>query len=66
MKAEFITDFGHSKEATDAATGEVIMTIPRFAVWGDMGRGKPEVMDSSDDLDSLQEKYGPGLRVVKL
>jgi len=66
MKAAFITDFGQSLTAKDAETGEVKMTIARFGVWGEMGRGKPEVIETSDDLDYLQAKHGPGLEVHRL
>lgn len=63
----FITDFGQSLEARDAKTGEVNMVIPRYGYWDDKGRGKPEVIESSDDLDYLMKKYDvPEDRVVLL
>ena len=54
---KFITDFGESIPATNAETGELICMINQYAVWGDMGRGKPEVIESSNDLDYLLKKY---------
>ena len=59
-KAVFYTDFGKSFKAGG-------MTIPRYSAWGDMGRGKPEVIETSDDLDKLKKKYGDApLQKMKL
>lgn len=66
MKALFITDFGTNLAITDAETGEAQGQLARYAAWGDKGRGKPEVIETSDDLDQLQEKHGPGLPVQEI
>ncbi len=63
----FITDFGKSFEAIDAKTGKVAMVIPRYGYWDDKGRGKPETVESSDDLEYLMKKYNvPEDKVVSL
>jgi hypothetical protein len=61
----FISDNGQELEAKDTATGEVVCVIPRYAVWGDTGRGKAEVIEVSNDLEALQTQYGPDLPVFK-
>lgn len=60
----FISDFGHPLSATYENGTE--QNIGRYGVWSGKGRRKPEVIDTGDDLQALQRKYGPGLRVVRL
>ena len=57
--ASFITDFGESIpiEQTGDALELEYTSIPRYAVWGDTGRGKPQVIDNGDDLEMLLAKY---------
>lgn len=64
FKAKFITDKGKEHEVTNDA-GEVIMTLNRYAVWGDMGRGKAEVIETGSDLEALKKKYNID-KVVKM
>lgn len=59
----FITDFG---ETLIAENETVYMKIPRYGVWGDKGRFKPEVIDCSDSLEYLQKRYGPNLPVLSI
>lgn len=60
----FITDMGSSIELT--ADEGWKMHIPRYGVWQySRSKQKFEVTETSDDLDAMQEKYGPGLRVFK-
>jgi len=56
-KAYFITDFGKSITGTDAS-GKKKIVIDRFGVWGDTGAGKPQVIDTGDNLESLKKKHG--------
>ena len=56
-KGKFITDFGREAEAKDTETGEVVFKLPRFAVWGDKGRGKAEVIESGNNLNTLLKKH---------
>jgi hypothetical protein len=53
----FITDNGSEQPLKDTLTGEVAMMLPRYGVWGDLGRGKPEVVETSNDLQYLLNKY---------
>lgn len=62
-KEQFITDFGEEVIAQDESGDK--RNIGRYGVWGDMGRGKPEVMETSDDLVALQSKYGD-LEVINM
>ena len=55
-QAKYITDFGRSFEAIDQKSGEKVM-IPRYGVWGDLGKGKDEVLDSSNSLPYLKRKW---------
>lgn len=66
FKADFITDFGKSLPIKDAKTGKSKGNLPRYGVWGNLGRGKPEVKEVSDDLKMLKKKYGEDLPVVSL
>ena len=61
----FITDFGHATSWEDANT-KTRVELPRYGVWSDEGRKKPEVVEVGDDLDALQRKYGPDLPVHEL
>lgn len=63
----FITDLGENLECR-GEDGTVAMTLPRYGVWVyDAGKGKPQVVESSDNLEYLRTKYGvPGNRVVQL
>jgi hypothetical protein len=54
-EAEFITDAGFPVILT---WGDEELDIGRYGVWGDKGRGKPEVIDTGNDLDALKEKHG--------
>ena len=49
----------------DCKTGEVSMTLPKYAVWDTSGR-KSEVIECSDDLDALLKKYGTITPVYEL
>jgi hypothetical protein len=53
----FVTDFGKPQEMTDTRTGETT-TLPRYGVWKDLGRGKPEVFHVTDDLEEARGKLG--------
>jgi len=64
FRASFISDFGKSFNAINSDGSKIY--IPRYAVWGDLGRGKPEVKETSDSVPALQKKYGPDLEVVKV
>lgn len=55
-KINFYTDVGEVRY-TDMQTGEELR-LPRYGAWGDAGKGKPEVVETSDDLSALQKKYG--------
>lgn len=58
-KDMFITDMGRSMKAGT-------MTIPRYGVWAyDESKGKPQTIDTGDDLKKLKKKYGD-LRVANL
>lgn len=61
---KFITDMGQSNTAEEVG-GSSKIHIPRYAVWGDRGRGKPEVIETSDDLEALKRKHGV-TKVVKM
>ncbi len=54
-KAKCIMDFGKSFETIDDH-GEKT-AIPRYSVWGDLGRGKDEVLDASNSLPYLKKKW---------
>ncbi len=60
MTKYVISDFGETpKDLRNVDTGE-ILHIPRYGVWQINGpRQKSEVIDTSDDLESLRTKY-PG------
>ncbi|MAG24172.1 hypothetical protein CMI47_01205 [Candidatus Pacearchaeota archaeon] len=53
----FITDLGRTLELRDEE-GNVKDTLGRYGAWMDLGRGKPEVAEISDDLEYLRSKYG--------
>lgn len=58
-KASFITDFGKPLQLRDINTGEIEMVIPRYGVWAfDENKGANQVVEVSDNLDALFEKYG--------
>lgn len=65
FQAWFITDFGESY-TLKGTEGTKDFVLPRYAVWGDLGRGNPEVKETSDDLELLRSKYGQYLRVVNI
>ena len=54
-KGEFITDLGFPLIVT---WGDKEEDLGQYGVWGDKGRGKPEVIDTGSDLDALKEKHG--------
>jgi hypothetical protein len=62
---KFITDAGESKVVWVGEDGRK-HSIPRYGVWGEKGKGKPEVIETSDDLEYLQTTHGPGLEVHSL
>ena len=62
MKLKFITDYGVTYLVNVNFDGEKI-PLARYGVWGDKGKGKPEVIETSDDLEHLLKVYGPGLPV---
>ena len=59
MRASFITDMGEPLVLTNLETGET-MDCGQYGVWGDMGHwsGKPEVIETGNDLEALKTKYG--------
>ena len=61
LKAEqekyVITDFGQAIELLDTNTGDPAETIPRYGVWKTRGNVMEEVIETSDDLEYLKEKY---------
>jgi hypothetical protein len=62
-KGQFITDNTKEVEVLDE-DGQVTWTLPRYGVWGEKGKRKPEVLETSNDLNYLQETYGPNLPVI--
>jgi hypothetical protein len=38
--------------------------IPPYAVWDDLGRGKPEVLETGEDLDYLLMKHNLSIKDV--
>ena len=60
QRAHFITDFGSSLpiEQTGDALDLDFTSLPRYAVWGNEGVGKLEVIDNGDDLEALLTKHG--------
>jgi len=52
---EFITDLGFPLVAT---MGDEEWDLGRYGVWADKGRGKPEVIDTGNDLEALKKKHG--------
>lgn len=66
MVTPFITDMGEKLKMTNQQTGKVT-ELCRYAYWDDMGRGKPEVKECSDDLPALKAKYNvPDNHVVDM
>lgn len=65
-----ITDMGQPLTLTGHGidgTAKSQIHIPRYGVWEfNPTRGKMEVIATSDDLDLLKTKYGPGLEVVEV
>lgn len=58
-KALFITDFGQELDVHSENEGkEHHWKMPRYGVWAEKGRGKPEVIETSSDLKALTQKYG--------
>lgn len=58
-RAYFITDFGAPMpiDQKGDALDLDFTSLPRYAVWGPTGRGKPEVIDNGNDLQALLLKY---------
>jgi len=54
-QAKYITDFGKSFETIDDHGSKT--TIPRYGVWGNLGRNKDEVLDTSNSLPYLKKKW---------
>jgi len=68
-EAYFITDFGAPIPIDPNAGDNAELgfdELPRYGVWGDTGRGKPQVIDSGNDLEALLAKYGQHLKVTKI
>jgi len=66
MSAKFITDNGGPLELRDAE-GNPAGEIPRYGVWGETGRGKPQVIECHNDLARMQSEHGvPDERVFVL
>jgi hypothetical protein len=65
MNARFITDAGAPLACRDE-DGETVVNLSRYAVWGDLGRGKPEVVECHDDVQYLLTKYGELLPVFTM
>ena len=62
----FITDMGEKPKIKNTATGEM-MELNQYGYWCDMGKGKPEVKETSDDLEYLKKKYSiPDNRVFSM
>ena len=62
MNQPFISDMGQSFTLKGDDGSE--RHLPRYGVWlFSKARGKYQVEDTSDDLASLQQKYGPDLKV---
>jgi len=60
MIGQFIMDNGGGITVT-TINGEDANTkweLDRYAVWGDKGRHKPEVIETSNNLEDLQAKWG--------
>ena len=56
MVTPFITDMGEKPKMNNIATGET-MELNQYGYWCDIGKGKPEVKETSDDLEYLKKKY---------
>lgn len=56
MVTPFITDMGEKLIMTNTQTGKDV-DIGQYAYWMDMGRGKPEVKETGNDLEYLKTKY---------
>jgi hypothetical protein len=54
-KRYMVTDMGSSSRLRSESGEDMI--LPRYGVWDSTGR-KPEVVDTSDDLGMLLERYG--------
>lgn len=54
---KFITDAGKSFDVKDDK-GTVMYHLSRYAVWGDAGKGKAEVIDTDDNLAALKKRNG--------
>ncbi len=58
MKPAFITDLCESHPVRDES-GKIVTTLPRFGVWANRIRdGKPEVIETGDNLEALRAKHG--------
>ena len=56
----FISDLGKSHEAEIGGTKTI---VGRYAVWVPV-EGSDQVIEVSDDLDALQQKYGVPIELV--
>lgn len=60
----FITDNGGGvKLRYEDGTVQV---LERYGVWGDAGRGKPEVLACGNNLDVLRERFGTDIPVYTM
>jgi hypothetical protein len=61
----FITDMGEKLKLVDQKTGNII-ELPQHAYWDDLGKGKPEVKETGDNLEHLKKKYNvPDNRIIR-
>lgn len=65
-RGRFITDFGSNLPIRDGKTGLPDGVMPRFAVWGECGRGKDEVIEISTSLRWLKDRYGEDLGFYRI
>lgn len=63
--ARMITDVGEPLVMVNTETGEEV-NVGRYGVWDDQVGHKPEVIATGDDLEALQDEYGPDLPVKLL
>jgi hypothetical protein len=56
MVMKFITDNGGPHSLRDEG-GNTLGEIPRYGVWGQTGRGKPQVIECHNDLALLQATH---------
>lgn len=55
---QFIMDNGGGITMTTVGKENEVQELDRYAVWGDKGRHKPEVIETSNSLEDLEAKWG--------